>query len=376
MPMDPQTVFCPNLDCPARGQVGKGNIGIHSKKEKRYECRQCGKTFGARKGTAFHRLRTAEETVTLVVALLAHGCPVQAIVIAFGFDERTVAAWQARAGGHCQRGHEHLVEQPRDLGAVQADEIWCKLQKLKVWMAMALQVSTRLWLGGVVSPKRDRALIQGLVRKIRACALPRPLLISVDGLETYVKAIRLILREHTPGRAQKGKSCWQLWAGLCITQVVKSYAKRRLLAVQHRIVQGTPEAVASLIAASQGAGGINTAFIERLNATWRSRLHHLVRRGRGLARQVLTLERDMYLLGAVYNFCTFHHSLRTARPAEGTGRRWDQRTPAMAAALTDHRWTVAELLTHHVPPTPWRPRRGRQGRWSKDTHALVDRWCK
>ena len=372
--MDPHDVFCPNLDCPASGQTGEGNIGTHSKKEGRYRCRQCGKTFAATKGTAFYRLRTAKATVTLVVTLLANGCPLQAIVMAFGFDERTVADWQAKAGAHCQQVHEHLVEQPRDLGAVQADEIWVKLQKLKVWMAMAIQVSTRLWLGGVVSPHRDRALIRGLVSKIRAGALPRPLLISVDGLETYVKAIRLIFREHTPGRAQKGKHCWQLWAGLCITQVVKSYAKRRLLEVQHRIVQGTSEAVDSLIAHSQGAGGINTAFIERLNATWRSRLHHLVRRGRGLARQVLTLERDMYLLGAVYNFCTCHASLRTARPADDTGVRWDQRTPAMAADLTDHCWSVQELLTLRVPPPHWRPP-SRRGRWSKDTHALVTRWC-
>ena len=65
--MDPQTVFCPNPDCPARGQVGEGNVGVHSQKERRYRCRVCGQTFAARKGTAFYRLRTAEETVTLVV---------------------------------------------------------------------------------------------------------------------------------------------------------------------------------------------------------------------------------------------------------------------------------------------------------------------
>src|SRR2546427_135514 len=91
--MDPTTVFCPNLACPARGQTGQGNIGIHSQKEQRFICHACRKTFSATKGTAFYRLRTAAETVALVVTLLAHGCPVQAIVAAFGFDERTVAAW-------------------------------------------------------------------------------------------------------------------------------------------------------------------------------------------------------------------------------------------------------------------------------------------
>ena len=103
-------------------------------------------------------------------------------MVAFGLDERTVAGWQARAGAECQQVQEHLVERPRDLGQVQADELWVKLQGVKVWMAMALQVSTRLWLGGVISQHRDMALIISLVQKIRACALPRPLLVWIDGL--------------------------------------------------------------------------------------------------------------------------------------------------------------------------------------------------
>src|SRR5215813_5208833 len=121
--MDPTTVFCPNRHCPARGQTGRGNIGIHSQKEQRFICHECHKTFSATTGTVFYRLRTAAETVSLVVMLLAHGCPVQAIVAAFGFDERTIEAWWARSGRQGQMVHEYLVEQPRDLGQVQADEL-------------------------------------------------------------------------------------------------------------------------------------------------------------------------------------------------------------------------------------------------------------
>jgi transposase-like protein len=91
--MDPATVFCPNLACPARGQSGQGNIGIHSRKDQRFLCTVCRKTFSATKGTALYRLRTSAETVSLGVMLLAHGGPPQAIVAAFGFDERTVARW-------------------------------------------------------------------------------------------------------------------------------------------------------------------------------------------------------------------------------------------------------------------------------------------
>ena len=101
---------------------------VHSRKEGRYICHVCKQTFSARKGTAYYRLRTAAETVTLVVTLLAYGCPLQGIVVAFGLDERTVQDWQARAGQHCESVHEHLVQQPRDLGQVQADEIRVKMQ--------------------------------------------------------------------------------------------------------------------------------------------------------------------------------------------------------------------------------------------------------
>jgi transposase-like protein len=75
--MDPQTIrfACLNLDCPARGQIGRGNIGIHSRKERRYICHQCHQTFSETKGTLFYRLRSDWNLITIVVTLLAHGCP-------------------------------------------------------------------------------------------------------------------------------------------------------------------------------------------------------------------------------------------------------------------------------------------------------------
>jgi len=174
--MDPATTFCPNVACAARGQTGQGNIGIHSCKDKRFLCTACHKTFSATKGTAFYRLRTPAETVALVLTLLAHGCPLQAIVVAFGFDERTVAAWGTRAGRQGQAVQEHLVEQPRDLGQVQADEIRVKKQGGIVWMALAMMVKTRLWLAGEVSEQRDMPLIRRLIERVKRCAAPRPLL--------------------------------------------------------------------------------------------------------------------------------------------------------------------------------------------------------
>lgn len=104
--MDPHTTFCPNRECPARGRSGAGNIGVHSRQERRYRCRVCGQTFSETKGTMTYRLHTAVDVVSLVVALLFHGCPVAAIVFAFGLDERKVRQWLQRAGQRAQQVHE------------------------------------------------------------------------------------------------------------------------------------------------------------------------------------------------------------------------------------------------------------------------------
>ncbi|MBI5293339.1 MAG: IS1 family transposase [Chloroflexi bacterium] len=373
--MNPQDIFCPNMDCPARGQTGKGNIHVHSQQDQRYLCEVCEQTFSASKGTIFYRLRTDPKTVMGVIVLLTYGCPIQAIVKAFDLDERTVRDWQQRAGKHCQGVHEHLVESSQlDLQQVQADEIRVKTQKGVFWMAMALIVSTRLWLGGVVSPKRDLDLIQSLADKVRRMALCRPLLLAVDGLVSYVTAFRNAFRSKFPReRGEKGRCKMVSWSDIAIVQVVKQRAEG-VLTIERRIVQGTKEMVQRLIKATQGQGVINTAFIERINATFRQRMSSLVRHTRTLARRADTLVAGMYLVGCFYNFCDFHHSLRLKLSVGNFGHRWVQRTPAIAAGLTDHPWTAAELLTFKVPPPRWEPPKQR-GRPSLALLQLAQQWA-
>lgn len=374
--MNPRELFCPNMDCPARGQIGKGNIHVHSQKEKRCICAVCQQTFTTSKGTIFYRLRSDPQIVMWVIILMAYGCPVQAIVKAFGLDERTVRDWHGRAGEHCKKVHEHMVESSQqDLEQVQADEIKVKAQKGTYWMALAMAVSTRLWLGGVVSRKRDLVLIQALADKVRAIALCRPLLLAVDGLSSYVTAFRLAFRSKLPRwRGEIGRCKLVSWPDIAIVQVVKQRVDG-VLTVDRRIVQGGKEMVEDLIKATQkGKGVINTAFIERLNATFRQRLNNLVRRTRTLARRSETLEAGMYIVGCFYNFCDFHHSLRWKLFVGSFGYRWVQRTPAIAAKLTDHQWTPAELFAFKVTPSRWKPPVQR-GRPSLATLQLAQRWA-
>jgi transposase-like protein len=362
--MDPATVFCPNLECPARGQTGEGNIRIHSRKDQRFLCTACHKTFSATKGTAFYRLRTAAKTVSLVVTWLAHGCPVPAIVAAFRLDERTVAAWWARAGQQGQAVQEYWVEHPHDLGHVQADEIRVKMQGGMVWMALAMMVPTRLWLAGEVSAPRDMPLIRRLMARVRRGAAHRPLLFCTDGLGSSIRAIRETCRDPVR-RGAHGRPRLRPWRHVGLAQVVKRYAQRRVVDIERRIVNGTLARVETLRCRAQGAGVINTADIERLNATCRERLAALTRRGRALARRPLTLHHGMYLIGTVDNCCTPHASLSGGGSAT---------TPAMASGITDHCWSVQELLSYHVPPPHWTPPTQR-GRPSHALKRLIERWC-
>src|SRR6266487_267039 len=319
-PMEPSEQFCPNLTCCARGQTGQGNITIHDRKRQRYRCKRCKQTFSARRGTMFEGLRTSPEVIVIVVTLLAFGCPVQAIVQAYGLDERTVASWRDRAGKQCQRVHQAMVEQGQvDLVHVQADEIRVKARGMVAWMGLAIMVSTRLWLGGIVSRTRDSSLADRLLLQVRACAQAAcEVLICTDGWVAYPASIKRAFRDKVKQTAGRGRARLQIWSSLHIGTVIKHTVKKRL-------------------------------------AT-------LTRKCRHAAHRLQALETGMYLIGSTYNFCCFHQAL--SKRAVGEAQRPLRQTPAMASGLTDHLWSFSELFRYKVTPAPWvePKRRGRPPR--------------
>lgn len=367
--MNPLKMFCLNPDCPAKGQTGKGNIVIHSRKNERYKCKECEKTFTETKGTVRYRRKIAAEIIVYIVTLMAYGCPVQAIVAAFKLDPRTVRDVFSKAGGHCRDLHRHLVETPRDLKRVQADEIKAKTQGGCLWIAMAIMDQTRLWLGGVVSPRRDRKLIDSLCLIIARSAVSKPLLIVTDGLKTYVNSIRRVFsygqRNGRPGRPRL-----IFPKNIMLFQLVKSYTRRGKRFVCKgtfcvRTALGKLSEAASFFKLVGHEGLLHTSYIERLNATFRSRLFALCRRSRSLLRRGEAMESGVYLVGTVYNFCSYHRSL---------GVRRQKLTPAMASGITERRWEVKELLNYRVPPPYWEPPKKR-GRKSTKLKELIAKWC-
>ena len=104
---------------------------------------------------------------------------------------------------------------------------------------MALAVPSRLWLGGVISPHRDRALITELVQKVRACARSLAILVCVDGLAGYVTAFLRVFR-YPVRTGRRGRPRLVVESGRLIGQVIKRYARRRVVTVVRRVVRGGP----------------------------------------------------------------------------------------------------------------------------------------
>jgi transposase-like protein len=351
--MDASQEFCLNDACPSRGKVGQGNIVIHDSSRGRYRCNICRKTFNKRRGTALEGIRKPDDLFAIVISLLSQGCPIQAIVYTYKLDERTVADWQMRAGLHCEKVHKDKIEQGNlDPKQVQVDEIRVKAREMVIWMGLAMMVPTRLWIAGLVSKTRDSNFTDTLLQHVRNCCIAlSAILICVDGLKSYPKSILKAFREKVKDKPGPGAPRKEVWPDVHIGVVVKRMKKRRVKDVIHRIAHGTEEMVNALLKSSKGGKMINTSFIERFNGTFRERLASLTRECRHAVSKVETLHAGMYLIGCTYNFCMTHCALSTQEEYGGILLS----TPAMASGLTDHIWSMKELLTYKIIPAPLPP---------------------
>lgn len=173
----------------------------------------------------------------------------------------------------------------------------------------------------------------------------------------------------TPGRslASWGYRC-KATTRIEKSQVIKQYARKRVVDIQRRVVQGASEQMQALIQQTQGSGTINAAHIELLNPAFRACIIDLVRRGQAPARRMPTLHASMYLIGPVYSFCTDRSSLRVAiflPAAAGVVSR----TSAIAAWPTDHRGRSKNCSCFIVPLLRWTPPKFRGTAFQGDESA-------
>jgi len=272
-------------------------------------------------------------------------------------DERTVASWRDRAGKQGEKVHHALIEQATlDLVHVQADEMRVKGRSMIAWMGLSMMVSTRLWLGGVVSLRRDTTLADRMMRQVRACSQATcALLVSTDGWAAYPNSITRAFRDKIKETVGRGRASLRVWPQLCMATVIKRTEKKRVVEVTRTMTRGGLDQASRLLQVSQGGTVLNTAITLRLNATMRERLAALTRKCRHAARRLEALSHGMYLIGCTSNLCWPHHELSKATHMGFAC------TPAMASGLTDHLWSMGEVLTYKVAPPPWvePKRRGR-----------------
>src|SRR5258707_6238914 len=222
-----------------------------------------------------------------------------------------------------------------------------KGRNMLAWMGLAMMVSTRLWLAGTVRVTRDKGLADALMQQARRSAQTlRPLLVLTDGLMAYPNGIRRAFGEKVKQLAGVGRASLEVWPHLCIGTVIKRTENKRVVEITRKMAHGLLEQAERLLHLSSGGSVLNTAFIERLNGTFRERLASLTRKSRHAASRMQALHTGMYLIGCTYNFCCAHQELSKAN-------HWGRAcTPAMASGLTDHVWSICEVLRYKVAPSP------------------------
>jgi len=224
-----------------------------------------------------------------------------------------------------------------------------------IWRAMALP--SRLRVVSYLSHERSEADATAFLAEFKARTAGRTPLFTSDKLPAYVAA--LIANYSTPepsplkrGRGRPRKEPKRLIdPNLCYAQVDKRRVGGRVVEVRRRIIFGSADDIAHILKVDACGSQINTAYVERDNLTSRQSNGRLVRKTLSHSKKEHFLRRHIALEDAIYNFVRPHSALRVRLPRRGAyGRKWQQRTPAMAAGLTDHIWTLDELLGYRLSP--------------------------
>ncbi len=217
---------------------------------------------------------------------------------------------------------------------------------------------SRLRIASHISHERSEEAATEFIGKVKARSDGQAALFQSDGLETYTKALLANYSEpepppikRGPGRPRKTPKLLRD-PDLLYAQVDKRQERGRVVEVSRRIVFGQAEAIARVIEAGGSGSRINTAYVERNNLTMRQNNARLVRKALSYSKDADLLYWSSELDDAVYNLTHKHRSLRQRlAESEASGGKWRQRTPAMAAGLTNHPWTLFELLTFKTPPS-------------------------
>jgi transposase-like protein len=379
--VDTSGQFCPQPRCAYYGWVGLGNIRANGYPNggrwRQFQCLSCRQYFLETQGTPLHGKRVAPERLVWAVGALAEGLGLRAVARVFAVDPNTVRHWLTEVADQAVAVSPYFLHDVH-VTQVQLDELFALLSAVKAgevsesaaltclshsphWVWVALDPVTKL-LRVIEGGAPTLAMAQRVVHHVApVLALDCVPLFLTDGFKEYLRAV---LTHYGPwvqqprcratGRLPKPR--WLPLPQLPYAQVVKQTSRRRLVAVSSRVVFGTLARIRQVLAAH--GWQINTAFIERANLTIRQHVAAVGRRVTTLCKGEVELGQQLALYHLYYNFCLPHTSLRLLLPqpaltnGRGSATRWRSCTPAMAAGLTDHVWTLRQVLLFRVPPWP------------------------
>jgi len=379
--VDTSRHFCPHAACDYRGWLGLNNLRANGHPSggpwRQLHCLGCHGYFLEHHGTLFHGKQAAVELIVRVLACLAEGLGIRATARVFEVDPNTVLEWLVEAAEQLrafaayflcdvhvrqlQLDELYAVLREVKTGEISKDEAIKRLARSPCWIWTALDPQSKLLLVidvGTRTLEMAQRMVHQVVQRLAPDCVP---LCLTDGLKEYGTALLThcgywVQPERRQAKGPRPKPRWLPLPALLYTQVVKSYRRRRLVGVTHRVVFGTRLAIEQVLA--RCGWTINTAFVERLNLDIRQRVAAIGRRVNTLCQGAEGLRDQLVLFQTYHNFVLPHASLRQPLPipeptnGSGSAKVWRPCTPAMAAGLTDHVWTLKEALLFRVPPWP------------------------
>lgn len=326
-----------------------------------YRCTRCGTRYSGRRATALWNVRLCDKDYLRVATSLAEGCGIRTTGRILDVDKDTVQRCALTAGQQCQfvesvlMHHLHLEE-------CQLDEMWSFVYKKQghlepfeqlrndigdVWLHVAFEARLKLFVA-IVPAKRTLESLRLVMRTVRLKSDGHiPLFTSdeysgnLDALLWEYGQLGRVDRRGMVGRPSESAYLIPK-SGLKLAVVKKTRENGRIHLVQPEVIIGAQRDVQQVLNESPCSRNINISFVERSHLHQRLNNRRTTRKTLGFSKKLSMHEAQIWLSRGYYHFVRTHSSLKI-RADDGT--RWILRTPAMAAGVTNHIWSMKELLT-------------------------------
>ena len=326
-----------------------------------FQCVRCKERYSARQDTALWGTRLCEEDYLRVTKSLAEGNGIRTTARVLDLDKDTVQRCALTAGVHC-RLVESVLMHHLHLEECQLDEMWSFVYKKQghlsafeqlmedigdIWLHVAFEPRFKLFLA-IVPAKRTLANIRLVTRTVRMRSDGHMPLFTGDeyvgNLDALLWEFGQLAREDRQGLVGRPPQSSQLipTSGINFAVVNKVRENGKVRSVKPEIVLGSERKIQKILDESPCSRHINISFVERSNLHQRLNNRRVTRKTLGFSKKLGMHEAQIWLCRGYYHYVRPHSSLKMR---SDDGKHWIQKTPAMAAGVTNHIWSMKELLT-------------------------------